>query len=80
MSTLNLGEMTLEEFRQKAVELDRLQKENWKKHFEAHPEQLLHGAEVCRDVSLEEVNLSAELICGCPSGPDDGEWTEVVDF
>lgn len=72
MSTLNSVEMTEDEFRQKAVELNRLENENWKKHFETHPEQLLLGAEVHRLIPMEEVDLWARLSLSYPSGPDDG--------
>lgn len=41
-----LPEMTREEFRQTLMKLDRLQRENWGKHFKEHPEQLLPGAEI----------------------------------
>ncbi len=79
MSTLNAGRMTIEEWRRLAREHDQLQKENWRKHFKEHPEQLLPGAEIKRAVSLDEVAFIAKLAFGCPDGPDEGEWTELVD-
>ncbi len=67
MSTLNSGEMTLDEFQQKAINLERLEKENWEKHFKEHPEQLLPGATIRRPVNLEEADLFGELLWRCPA-------------
>ncbi len=73
MSTLNAGEMTLDEFHAKALSLGQLEKRNWREHFATHPEQLLPGAKVKRVVPLEEADLLAELLGRCPSGPDEDE-------
>ena len=74
------GELTVEEFRKKSEEHNRTQEENWRRHFREHPEQLLPGAQVKRQVPIEEVNLFGDILWGCSSGPDEGEWTELVDF
>ena len=76
MSTLNPGEMTWDRYHQLVAKSKRLEKDNWKKHFEAHPEQLQPGAKVCREVPISEVNLSAILSWCVPSLPD----KERIDF
>lgn len=71
--------MTKDKRQAKWTEHDQLQKRNWARHFKEHPEQLLPGANVRRDVPLAEANLFAKLLFDSPNGPDEGEWTELVD-
>src|SRR3989338_5180788 len=55
-------DMTLEEFRAKLTEHERLQKANWKRPFKEHPAQLWPGGEVKRVVPIEEGELVAKMI------------------
>ena len=71
---------TKEEWKKKCQELRALQTANWKKHFAEHPDQLKPGAEVKRRVPIEEADLLAQVIWNCPESPDEGEWTETVDY
>ncbi|HBV01689.1 MAG TPA: hypothetical protein DEF00_04920 [Candidatus Taylorbacteria bacterium] len=66
-------DMTLEEFRAKLTEHERLQKANWKRHFKEHPEQLLPGAEVKRVVPIKESELLAKIIGSNTIGAPDSD-------
>ena len=71
--------LTKEEWKKNVLAHGEIQRENWRRHFKEHPEQLLPGAEVKRTIPMAEIELWTQVVGGCPVGPDDGEWTEVVD-